>query len=414
MNIRTIVGGFVLAGAALGSFVAAAGGQAPKTGTLGPKERLGRDLFFDTSLSEPKGQSCEACHARSVGWTGPSEAANKGAGIYEGAVKGRYGNAKPPASAYAGGSPVLHADAAGNFVGGLFWDGRATGETLGDPLAEQAMGPPLNPLEQNMPDAAAIVARVRSSPHAKLFEEVWGPGSLDPKDPRAAYEKIARSIAAFERSAEVNPFSSPFDDFWRKAKAKGLDPAAVTADTVRRYDGLGLGREELDGLALFSTKARCAVCHTLAAGDGNPPVFTNYTYANLGVPRNPDNPFYRMDAKFNPEGKAWVDEGLGGTLAKSKAFAGQAAANRGKHKTPTLRNVDKRPNPGFVKAYMHNGYFKSLEEIVRFYNTRTAPGAKWPAPEVAENLDTIGTGNLGLTAKEEAALVAFMKTLSDK
>jgi cytochrome c peroxidase len=102
-------------------------------------------------------------------------------------------------------------------------------------------------------------------------------------------------------------------------------------------------------------------------------------------------------------------------------------AEWGKHKVPTLRNVDLRPDEYFVKAYGHNGYFKSLEGIVHFYNTRDVkpecPGAYteaealaagcWPPPEVAENVNTDELGDLGLTTEEEAAIVAFLKTLSD-
>ena len=84
----------------------------------------------------------------------------------------------------------------------------------------------------------------------------------------------------------------------------------------------------------------------------------------------------------------------------------------GKHKVPTLRNVDQRPSPEFVKVYGHNGYFKSLEEIVHFYNTRDVDPA-WPEPEMGENVNTEEMGDLGLTPEEEAAIVAFMKALSD-
>jgi hypothetical protein len=83
----------------------------------------------------------------------------------------------------------------------------------------------------------------------------------------------------------------------------------------------------------------------------------------------------------------------------------------GKHKVPTLRNVGKRPGSGFPKAYMHNGALKSLAEVVHFYNTRDVES--WPAPEVAENVNTDELGDLGLTSEEELALVAFLETLSD-
>ena len=110
-----------------------------------------------------------------------------------------------------------------------------------------------------------------------------------------------------------------------------------------------------------------------------PPNFTDFTYDNLGVPRNPLNPFYN-ETEWNPAGAAWVDTGLGGFL-KTAGYSGDVyMAGWGKHKVPTLRNVDLRPANHFIKAYAHNGYFKSLEEIVHFYNTRDVSGAGWPLP----------------------------------
>ena len=149
------------------------------------------------------------------------------------------------------------------------------------------------------------------------------------------------------------------------------------------------------------------------------PLFTDYTYDNLGIPKNPVNPATIADP-------AWADPGLGGFLASRPDYAAYADANMGKHKVPTLRNVGLGPE-GVVKAYGHNGYFKTLEGIVHFYNTRDvlprcegnlteaqALDAKcWPAPEVEANLNTRELGNLGLSADEEAAIVAFLKTLSD-
>jgi cytochrome c peroxidase len=382
---------------------------------LSPVEELGKRLFFDKDLSAPPGQECAVCHGPSVGFTGPGEVLNKAGAVYEGAVKGRFGNRKPPSSAYAGDSPKLHRDKKGKFVGGMFWDGRATGETLGDPLAEQALGPFLNPLEQNMPDKKAVVLAVMKSDYARLFEQVWGPGSLDAeKDVEAAYARIGRSIAAYERSAEVNPFSSNFDDFWRAAAAKGLKVEAIQEENKKDFQNLGLSGRGLEGLVLFNTKGMCSACHVLAAAGGKPPVFTDYTYDNLGLPKNPQNPFYGQPAEFNPEGKNWVDKGLGGFLeteAKYKAFA---AVNYGKHKVPTLRNVDKRPSPGFAKSFMHNGCFKSLKEVVSFYSTRDKARAKWGPPEVAVNINTTEMGDLGLTDDEEKAIVDFMKTLTDR
>jgi cytochrome c peroxidase len=354
------------------------------------KQWLGKQLFFDTNLSEPAGQACAACHAPQVGWTGPDSMISLRGAVYEGAVTGRFGNSKPPSSAYGGDSPVLHFDTTNGWTGGMFWDGRATGLTLGDPLAEQAMGPFLNPLEQNNANAGVVVDKVKQSQYANLFMAVWGMHAFD--DTEKAYQMIGRSIADYERSAEVSPFESRFDTYLRT--------------------GNGLSAQETLGLSLFNGKARCTNCHTSAADPASGKVlFTDFTYNNLGVPKNPMNPFY-LELAFNALGASWVDLGLGGYLKSAGYDVSVYTPELGKFKVPTLRNVDARPSTGFVKAYGHNGYFKSLEEIVHFYNTRDVPGAGWPAPEYAANM-TSEVGNLGLTPAEEEAIVAFLKTLTD-
>ncbi len=148
---RKIVFLVVLASAALLAFLIVPISKA-ESAALSPVQKLGKMLFFDTNLSQPKGQSCAACHASDVGFTGPNVVVNGTGGVYPGAVPSRYGNRKPPASSYAGPSPRLHfIKEDGTWVGGMFWDGRAAGDILGDPLAEQAQGPFLNPMEQNSP-----------------------------------------------------------------------------------------------------------------------------------------------------------------------------------------------------------------------------------------------------------------------
>jgi cytochrome c peroxidase len=129
------------------------------------------------------------------------------------------------------------------------------------------------------------------------------------------------------------------------------------------------------------------------------------------VPRNPDNPFYSMPPYWNPAGYDWVDLGLGGFLMAAGYPAEVYESELGKVKVPTLRNVDMRPAPDFVKAYAHNGYFKSLKEIVHFYNTRDVE--TWPPPEVAATVNTDELGDLGLTDAQEDAIVAFLRTLTD-
>jgi cytochrome c peroxidase len=384
---------------------------------------LGRMIFFDANLSEPRGQSCAACHSEETGFTGPTASVNAGGAVYAGAAstpaKPAFGNRKPTTAAYATLVPPLRyevgEDGEGAFVGGNFWDGRATGWRLGDAAAEQALGPFLNPVEQHLPDAAEVVRRICAAHYGHVFRRTFGDAACSPRDERevlAAYDEVGRAISAFEDSRFVNRFSSRYDRHLR-------GEAVLTA-------------RERAGLALFEGKGKCAQCHPVTRGaDGAPPVFTDHTYDNLGLPRNPQNPFYA--SPDNPQGRAWVDPGLGGFLETLEAdpdpardFRALAAANRGKHRVPTLRNVDKRPSATFVKAYGHNGVFKSLKELVHFYNTRDvlprcervakpAAGVNcWPAPEVEENLNRDELGDLKLTAAEEDAIVAFLATLSDE
>jgi cytochrome c peroxidase len=390
---------------------------------------LGDEIFDDTNLSLNRNQACNTCHFAEWGFTGPDEAINRAGAVYEGSIPGAFGDRKPPSSAYSTLSPVLHRSrqAGGMFVGGNFFDGRATGEKLGNPAADQAQGPFLNPVEQALPDAACVVYRVREeSDYIDEYIRLWGDGiaainfpaademdricsspvaqagkyvPLSPGD-RAAMERefdnIAISIAVYEESH--NLFSSKFD-----ASRKGL---------------YKLASEEQQGFALFQGKANCGQCHT---SSGQRPAFTDHTYDNLGVPRNPQNPIYARHPSF-------VDTGLGGFLQTRPEWSVFAAAERGKMRVPTLRNVDLRPAESAVKAYMHNGVFKSLEEVVRFYNTRdllprcVSAGLEhraewgvscWPEPEVAENMNSRELGNLGLSPAEEASIVAFLKTLSD-
>lgn len=330
-------------------------------------------------------------------------------------------------------APRLAYAAESGFSGGNFSDGRATGWDLGSPVADQARGPYLNPVEQALPDAASVLERVCAAHYAHMLRRLWGADVCD--DVTRGYAAIAQSIAAFESSAQVSPYSA-------------------------KYDAVLAGRAELDareqlGLALFNGKARCSTCHTsAAAASGEPAVFSDFGFDNVGVPKNPNNPFYRMDSvtidgtPINPAGSAWLDLGLGAFLQQltkdeqwrtaayvtpsmlaldAAALSQLAADNMGKHRVPTLRNVDRRPSTGFTKAYMHNGYFTSLRNIVHFYNTRDVlprcAGALsekdavaqhcWPAPEIEHGIDRASVGNLALSDDEEEALVAFLGTLSD-
>jgi len=155
----------------LGVFLIAANGLAAE---LLPVEQLGKSIFFDLNLSINQNQSCASCHPPEVGWTGPSSDINAGGAVYEGSIPGRFGDRKPPSAAYATLSPIFYQDKSGLFVGGNFWDGRATGEVLGNPAADQALGPFLNSVEQALPDSACVVWGVCTAGYPTSFEDIWG------------------------------------------------------------------------------------------------------------------------------------------------------------------------------------------------------------------------------------------------
>ena len=376
-------------------------------------QALGEKIFFDKTLSNPPGMACVTCHDQHAGWTGPDSAINLAGSIYPGAVAARFGNRKPNSAAYATFAPTLHTKMEEGeilFVGGNFWDGRATGNLLGNPAADQAQQPFLNPVEHNVKDGLELVRLVEKSDYAKefvaLYERLGLDKSLDDhSQAQIKFGYIGLALAAFENSGKVNAFTSKYDAYLR-GKVR-MSPA------------------ERRGLKLFETKGKCADCHPSALGPkGELPLFTDFTYDNLGIQANPDNPWYRMDAGINPAGKNWIDEGLGGLLKTQPQYAALVGANLGKHRVPTLRNIDKRPNAKFVRRYGHNGYFPDLESIIHFYNTRdTKPfikgiggldtRGKWPKPEVAVNVNKEEMGNLKLTEKEEEDILTFLKTLSD-
>lgn len=336
---------------------------------LTARQELGKAIFFDKNLSTPPGQACVDCHHPDHGFSN----AENDLPVSRGVHRDRFGNRNDLPAAYGGFAPPLHYDEKEEvWVGGNFWDGRVNN------LVEQAKGPFLNQLEMANPDEAAVVASLRKASYAPLFRTVFGPNALD--DVKRAYHFAAEAIADYEMSFEVNRFSSKFD-LHLKGKVK-LTP------------------QEQRGLALFEDekKGNCAACHISKPGpDGTPPLFTDFTYDNLGTPKNPENPFYTLPKSLNPDGFAWVDLGLGAFLKKP--------SEDGKFRVPTLRNV------ALTKPYMHNGVFKTLRQVVSFYNTRDV--APWPPAEVPRNVNKEELGNLKLTELEIDDIVAFMLTLTD-
>src|SRR3981081_4634822 len=424
---------------------------APPDNQIQQIELLGKLMLYDKDLSVYRNEACAFCHMPETGFTGPVSELNRTTAAYPGSVRTRFSNRKPQTHAYAPLSPVLHYNPGqGDLVGGNFWDMRATGRRLGNPAAEQAQGPPTNPVEMGLPDIACAVYRASQRPYRALFESVWGPqafaiawpsdvdqvcarpGPPPASDPlpvhlslldrgraMSTFDQMAQSIAGYEASAEVTPFTSKFD-------AVRANKAKFTAQEQQGYD-------------LFRGKGRCNECHR-DGGPGEDPLFTDFTASNIGTPANPRLPYYeenRPDALgyvANPQGTSFVDGGVGTFLANGHLLSQPSAVderwlklapdNQARIQVPTLRNVDKRPDPAFVKAYGHNGYFTSLKAIVHFYNTRDVlprckphdPGEGttcWPAPESTANMNTSKVGRLGLSDAQEDALVLFMQTLTD-
>ena len=308
---------------------------------------LGKILFFDKQLSVNRNEACAFCHMPQTGFQGAFESLNLGGVVMPGSVRTRFALRKPPSAAYATFSPPLYyADKFGEgkcsqcFIGGNFWDLRATGLRLHSPTAMQAHGSPLNPVEMANPDPACAVHRISQRPYRALFESVWGPrafavswpadidaicskpnnspssaiGSevpgpntmplavaLSPQDRRArvqsTFDQMGKSIAAFEASPEVSAFSSKYDAFL-------AGTAELTTAERRGYD-------------LFTGLAKCTNCHVI---DGTRPLFTDNTTANLGVPRNPALAYYKETQPdafgyvANAAGAAAEDLGLGNFL----------------------------------------------------------------------------------------------------
>jgi cytochrome c peroxidase len=441
---------------------------------LEPVEQLGKDMLYDNTLSDPSGYACAQCHSRTTGLaSGLESIVNERGGPQPGIIPGRFGPRKPMSYGYAAFSPEGPFFDTQNavFIGGNFWDGRAAD------TAVQAQGPPINPNEMNNTPSGTppnqfpplLIQKLQSRPYTPLIKRIFGPDVFTKFTPRQIFAIWGEAIAAYEGSGEICSFSSKFD-----ASQFGTPPQnlyTLTASEERGRILYGVGPNPNNDPTFGG--AQCFQCHSSAAQAGiqieteGKDTLTMYCFANIGVPKNPGNPFYANTdpvsnpTGFNPLGTNFIDFGLGanavGSLDGTKFFnntPGDIAQFRGLFQTPTNRNVDQRPSPTFVKAYMHNGVFKSLQEVVHFYNKRNnavdANGnevafdlrngppagttALFPPPEVIDNVQNVagltpaqaiaqGTtgvtaqngqvGNLGLSASQEADLVNFLMILTD-
>jgi cytochrome c peroxidase len=447
---------------------------------------LGKLMNYDRNMSAGRDMACASCHLPYAGFTGPIPSVNLGPVAYPGSMHFRFGKRKPQSYTYSPLFPVLNYNTEQQlFFGGNFWDSRSTGYRLQSPDSEQAQHPPTDSQEEGLPDTACIAYKLSLAEYRPLFELIWGEGSLDIKFPQDTakicstpgdipeisgpppavpggnatpiklspsdrtkatdvYDRWGQSISFFESSPNVTAFSSKFDAF-----LKGN--YTLTADEQAGYD-------------LFKGKGNCNSCHldgrgtTLTSGQTDTsnladarPAFTCFGSANEGLPRNPVDPFYFQTTPDsfgftpNPQGFNFVDLGLGLFLRSLSGnnpnadwiqFAPgidgqmQVSSARNAAMTPPQCPIDPATGEStFQKAFFHNGYIKTLKQLVHFYNTRDTSFAFpvqsgfcpagtiervtcWPEPEVPNMVD-MTTGALGLTDQEENLIVVFLQTLTD-
>jgi len=365
------------------SLAVIAGASLAGSPRLSTREALGEALFHDKSLSKNRSQACATCHMPEMGFTDHHSKA--GDAVSRGDDGRSFGDRNAPTPTYAAFSPPFHKDATGVYLGGQFWDGRASR------LEDQAGGPPLNPVEMGMPSQEAIAARIAENPdYVAAITTLYGADAL--KDPKKTFAAATDAIASLERSKKFSPFDSKYDRYLA-GKEKLTD------------------QEELGRTLFFSTQfANCSLCHDIKGTDGRyeTSTFTSHKYFNIGVPENVEA------RKLNGTKPGTIDIGL----AANPVVNGDPA-ERGKFKVPSLRNV------AVTGPYMHNGVFKDLRTVILFYNKYNSKkksrqvnpetGARWAEPEVADNLASkeLTTGP-GLDDARIDALVAFLKTLTDK
>ena len=448
---------------------------------------VGKALNFDRNISPFHDRACGFCHMPYVGFSGPIPSVNLTMIAYPGSLNFRAGKRTAQRYPYAPNFPVLNYNATQQaFFGGNFWDSRATGYLLGSPDANQAQGPPVDTQEHALPDTACVAFRLQSAVYKSFFIELWGddldaikfphnteeicevpggasvfgtdtmPIKLSPVDRAIAnhvYDHWGQSLDQYEASPDVSAFSSKFDAF-----------------LAGNYT---LTSDEMAGYNLFKGKGNCNSCHldgrstaptppppegtapnsedTGAAADTRP-LFTCFGSANLGLPLNPRDAFYYQTKPdffgftANPFGFGYRDLGLGTFLrsgfgswaSPNDTWTQFAPTSDGQMQTSTARDValappqcptTEAPGPYFQKEFFHNGYIKSLKQLVHFYNTRdvypnptitsghcpagtTEKVNCWPMPEVKNNED-MTVGMLGLTDTEENQIVAFLEALTD-
>jgi cytochrome c peroxidase len=360
---------------------------------------LGREMFFDASLSASGKMSCTSCHSPLDAF-GPPNALPVQRG---GRDLDQFGIRAPPSLKYLQATPQFTEhffdsdEAAEDSIdngptGGLTWDGRA------DRARDQARIPLLSPFEMANQGPAELGTRLGQAAYADEFRRTFGRDIF--AEPTGAFSAALEALEAFQQNpAEFYPYSSKYDAY--------LAHKAELSEQERR------------GLELFEdpAKGNCARCHVSTPGkDGTPPQFTDYGLVAIGVPRNPAIP-------ANGD-RGFFDLGLCGPL---RTDLRDRAEYCGRFKTPSLRNVAAR------RVFFHNGFFHTLREVVEFYAQRDTNPEKWyprdtrgrvrkfddlPAAYHANvDIERPFGGHPGnepaLSENEIEDVIAFLETLSD-
>jgi cytochrome c peroxidase len=347
---------------------------------LDTREKLGETLFSDRNLSFSRKQNCMSCHSPELAFTDPRVLGELQGAVSRGGDGHSFGDRNSPTLRYISTTPSFHISADREAAGGFFWDGRAR------TLEDQVRDPIVNPVEMAMPDDASIASRLRENDdYRAAFAALYGDDALSgtPK----AIAALKSALAAFLRTPEFSPFDSRYD--------RSLRGEAALSET------------ETQGRDIFFSKegAGCHRCHSSAAAGARADLFTDFRYFNLGVPRN------AVARRLNKSKAQHVDHGL----MENPATAG--VEFDGKFKVPTLRNI------AITGPYMHNGVFQDLRTAILFHLrfsgsaiTATNPetGSGWDAPEVAVNVAAAELRAPALIDADVDALIAFLKTLTDR
>ena len=379
--------GAALLSACGGGGTSATEASVPTTTALSVQAALGEKIFSDVSLSASGRQACSSCHS-----PGNAHApANALAVQLGGALLDQQGRRQAPSIDYRSSATAFYFAADGTPTGGLFWDGRAAS------LQAQAGEPFLNAFEMANATNAEVIAKLARASYADDFKRVFGADIFTRPDDAMA--RVTLALAEYQKAdVDFRGFSSKYDEFLRGK--------------------LALSDAELRGLALFNspTQGNCAGCHPSAkAANGSHPLFTDFTYDNLGVPRNP-----QITRNDDP---AYYDLGL---CERSDLAARTELC--GAFKVPSLRNVAKR------QVFFHNGRFNTLKDAVTFYVQRETNPEKWyplnadGSVNKFDDLPERYRGNVNtvevpynrrpgdapaLSDAQVDDLIAFLKTLSD-